>query len=157
MTDPDDAMDQNEIYNKAVMNNAARQSKAIAEKNAAVARLEQYQREQGLVPSDKNIREITNFIESSFSLPQELRGRWTVCAVDFAVNHLSKEGRLEFRKSETAAPVVEQPAAVILSDGSRQLPLGTIPSSRHSVVQLRDLDQRERAARGRGGWHGAKF
>jgi hypothetical protein len=92
------------VINKADMNNAARQSAKIAEKNAAIARLDQFQRE-GLVPSDKNVREITNFIDTSFSLPENLRGRWTVQTVDLAVQYLGREGHLEFRKPEPAQPV----------------------------------------------------
>jgi hypothetical protein len=134
--------------------------KEEADKRAALARLNQYADEQGLLPGENNIREIKNFIASSVSLPEQLRGKWTIQTVDLAIGYLSREGKLEFKKQ----PVAVAPAAsvvqseVILSDGSAQLPLGTIPNGRHSVVQLRDLDQRERAAKGRvKGTFGARF
>lgn len=118
-----------------------------------------YGRVRGLLPSDQNIREITNFIDTSSYIPENERGLWNVKNVDLAINALSRLGFLEFGKLATpaAAPPPVQEPAITLADRSKQLPLGTTPARHHSIAQLRDLDARERAVRGRGGWHGAKF
>ncbi len=159
MKDPDDAMAQHEIINKADMNNAARQSAKITEKNAAIARLDQFQREQGLVPSDKNVREISNFIDTSFSLPENLRGRWTVQTVDLAVQYLGRDGRLEFHKPEPAQPATPPQPQVTLSDGSKQLPLDKPVPSNATKEQARDYLARVRKQQPfvRNGSFGSRF
>ena len=113
---------------------------------AAIARLEQYGREQGLTDSDQNIREIKNFIESSHSLDERLRGKWTPVTVDLAVGYLAKEGRLEFRKQPATPPAAPKPAEtlVTLSDGSRQLSLDQPCPRNATVAQAKDYLQRIR-------------
>jgi hypothetical protein len=152
------SVEENDAMNKVILDKATRQAKLVADKNAAIARLDEYGRVRGLLPSDKNVREITHFIETSSYIPENERGLWTPKAIDLAVSALSRLNHLEFGKVETApAPPPVQEPTITLPDGSKQLPLGTTPARHHSIAQLRDLDARERAARGRGGWHGAKF
>src|SRR6266851_3415760 len=42
-------------------------------------------------------------------------------------------------------PTPVEPEPVFLSDGSEQLPIDAIPGTKHTVIQLRDLDARQRA------------
>jgi hypothetical protein len=84
----------------------------------------------------------------------------TVASVDQAVAALKSSlhwnGR-EKSQPQQPPPPPQPEVPDLLPNGEPRLPLGTIPSSRHSITQLRDLDARERAAKGRGGWHGANF
>jgi hypothetical protein len=155
MKAPTNLMAQHQLYQKAVDADIAEQGRRIKEKNAAIARLEQYGA-QGLLPSDKNVREITNYIDTR--LPEKLRGRWTVQTVEVAVGYLTQEGQLEYKKPEPVAAPTPATPTVTLSDGTPQLQLGTTPARHHSILQLRDLDQRERTARGRAqGTFGSRF
>jgi hypothetical protein len=124
------------------------QQKLEADKLAAVARLEQYEREQGLVSSEKNIREIRNFIESSSSLDERLRGKWTPISVDLAVRYLAKDGKLEFRRKATpaqpAAPAEPQEVLGKLPDGSTQLSLSKPCPHNATVEQAKDYLRRVR-------------
>jgi hypothetical protein len=60
-----------------------------------------------------------------------------------------------------AAPAAPPPPAEVLktlADGTVSLPLGTRPTKHHSVLQLRDLDAKERASRPRpSAWHSTTF
>ena len=94
-----------------------------------------------------------------------------------AANRADIQARIDKRKAEIAAQEAAAKAqadkaaadaeaarlAAIprLSNGEEQLPLDTVPSHKHSVIQLRDLAQRQReAARSEpraNGWRGSKF
>jgi hypothetical protein len=70
----------------------------------------------------------------------------------------NQRNRLRWKPvNQPPATPPKPPRADLLPNGEPRLPLSTTPSSRHSVTQLRDLDTRERAAKGRSSWHGAKF
>jgi hypothetical protein len=152
---PDDSMQKHAEYEKKIAADIAAQGKVIAEKNAAIARLDEHSRVNNLQPSDENIRLIKDFIDNSPKLPEHFRGRWTVQTVDLAVSFL--KDKLEYGKAEPVAPVVAPPELTILSDGSKQLPLNTVPAHHHTVVQLRDLSKRRGEGQSRPGWSSARL
>ena len=139
------SMEEHNAMTEAIMDGAVREAeaknKAKAIQEAAVARLDEYQRTQGLQPTESNTNQITAYIQNY------LRGYWSVATVDEAVRYLTRHGKLTFQKN---APVAVVPAAptetlVRLSDGSMQLPLDKpIPKSA-SVEQCRDFLARVRA------------
>lgn len=68
--------------------------------------------------------------------------------LDIVIEFLNTQGVFEWKSAEPVpVPAEPPPPNVLLADGSRQLPLGTTPSTRHSLAQLKDLDRREREAR----------
>jgi hypothetical protein len=146
---PPDSLEANLAINQAETNIAIRQAeernriaadKAAAQ--AAIQRLNWYEQNHFLLPSDSNVAALKSFINST-ALPENLRGKWTPQTVDIAVSTLSAQKRLQY---------------VTLSDGSRPLPDGTVPNSRHTIAQLRDLDQRQRSTKPRpAGVFGTKF
>ena len=146
------SMEENEAFNKAQLDIAVREAnerarlKALQDSGDEQLRL---YRAAGLADTERNSRLITEHIRKN-------SGVYCAATVKAAV-----EGcRSNLNWVKVAPPVVAAPApppAATLSDGSKQLPLGTTPARHHSIAQLRDLDARERAARGRGSWHGAKF
>lgn len=100
---------------------------------------------QGLENTPENEALIINWIKANTECP-------SAGATDAAIRALGPggTGQLAWKKA-AAEPVVPAapppPPPVILSDGSEQLPLGTIPRGRHTKAQLQDLDRREREAR----------
>ena len=93
-------------------------------------------------------------------LEKNVKGYISVDAINTAIDCLGPRGTnvLTWRKPSPTPPApkpTETPDTC--KDGKPQLPLGTQPQRHHSIEQLRDLDRRERAARGRGGWHGVRF
>jgi hypothetical protein len=138
---PPGSVEEHNVMNKALLDDATRLAKVIADKDAAIARLEEYNSVRGLLPSDENVRLLTAQLDAT---------EWSSAGVDAAVKALT--GRLEYYK----APPPPQPKP--LSDGSQPLPLGTTPQRHHTIAQLRDLDQRERAGRRRqAGTFASKF
>jgi hypothetical protein len=130
------------------------------DKQAAIARLDEYERARGLIASDKNIAAITDFIQNSDELKGS-KGRWSVATVDVAVAFLGPRGTnvLEFvtpKALQSSTPSSTPLPPEYLPNGEERLPLGTVPQRHHSVAQLKDLDARQRATRGysRDGWHG---
>jgi hypothetical protein len=121
------SMEEHELMNKTLIDDAARKGKIVADRQAAIDRLEQYNSVRGLLPSDHNVKLLTAQLDAT---------EWSSAGVDAAVKALT--GRLEYK------PAPPQP---VLSNGEPQLPLGTTPTRHHSIAQLRDLDARERAAR----------
>lgn len=68
--------------------------------------------------------------------------------LDIVIEFLNTQGVFEWKSAEPVpAPAEPPPPKVLLADGSEQLPLGTTPSTRHSLAQLKDLDRRESEAR----------
>jgi hypothetical protein len=143
---PDDSMEKHQEYTKKVEADIAAQGKVIAEKNAAIARLDEYSRVRGLLPSDNNIKRITEFIDNSPKLPENFRGRWTVQIIDLAVKFLTHEGVLEFGKKEVAPVATPAPAETLgtLPDGSRQLPLALPCPTSATLAQAKDYLARVR-------------
>jgi hypothetical protein len=127
------SMAEHEAMNKAIMDDVDRQGKVIADKNAAIARLDEYEKIQGLVPSDQNTQLITQYIE------QHLRGYWSVATVDEAVRYYTRHGRLQFQKNAPpATPAAPAETLVKLSDGSLQLPLDKPVPRNATVTQAKD-------------------
>jgi hypothetical protein len=120
---------------------------------AGLARLLEWA-EKGLLEDTKaNSEHIRDWLETN------VQGYISVANIDAAISILGPKGKsvLTSHKPKSTPPPPKTEPAELLGNGEVRLPLGTTPSSRHSVTQLRDLDARERAAKGRGGWHGAKF
>lgn len=146
------SMEENEAMNKVIMDEAVREAEVKARKKALQdsgdEQLRFYQA-AGLADTERNSTLISEHIRRN-------SGVYCAATVKSAVENC----RPNLNWVKVAPPVVAAPApppAATLSDGSKQLPLGTTPARHHSIAQLRDLDGRERAAHGRGGWHGAKF
>jgi hypothetical protein len=101
-----------------------------------------------------NAEHIKNWLETN------TKGYSSVANIDAAISILGPKGTnlLTWRKPAPTPPAQEATETPdTCKDGKPQLPLGTQPQRHHSIEQLRDLDRRERAARGRSGWHGARF
>jgi hypothetical protein len=128
--------------------------KAEADEAAGVARLEQYVREQGLLPVPENAAAVQTFVDKHF------RGYWSGAGVDVAIANLRAvlkwKPKTQPQLSASVSPV--KPIEV-LSDGSSRLPVDAVPNRKHTKAQLQDLDKRLRAARAhdRHGWIGAAF
>ena len=125
-----------------------KQRKIDADTEAYKNRLMQYVNEQGLEPTIENADAIRKWIDEKVS-----KGHVSSNAADAAVSLLRKT--LTWKpKVPAAPPTPPPPPAVILSDGSEQLPLTTVPSHKHSKTQLVDLDRRLRAEqkKDRKGW-----
>jgi hypothetical protein len=127
-----------------------REAKVKADAQAAIARLNQYEVEQGLLSSDKNVAAIRNFIETSETLGT-LKGHWTPATVDNAIAYLSRDGRLEFAKKEASKPVAPPLPVNLLPNGEPELPLNAdaFTMKNASVTQLRDLSKRRGEGRAR--------
>jgi hypothetical protein len=119
-----------------------RELKKVEDRKAGIARLLEWSKTGGLEDTKSNSELIVNW------LGENAKSYVSVGNIDAAIAVLRSQ--LTWVKEATPAvvPTLVQPAET-LSDGTKRLPLGTTPSPRHSLVQLRDLDQRERAARGR--------
>ena len=153
MVEPGSA-EENVQFNKAQLDMAVREADARAKQKALQdsgdQQLQLY-RAAGLADTERNSRLITEYIQ------KHANGVYCAPSVRAAVE--GERINLEWVKitpQPAARPAPAEPT-VTLPDGSKQLPLGTTPARHHSIAQLRDLDARERAARGRGSWHGAKF
>jgi hypothetical protein len=148
---PPDPLRENAEYNRIQIEagtRAAKQRKLAEEADATVAAYER----MGLQRTEKNKEQILEHIQKN-------SGIYCKPSVEYAVVELKRLGNLDWVDPKPATPPPAPPpeSLAILSDGSRQIPLGATPNRSHTITQLRDLDQRERAVRGRGGWHGAKF
>jgi len=134
-----------------------RQQKIQVETEAYKARLLQYVHEQDLEPSIANADTIRKWIDENVSV-----GHISSKALDAAISNLGPRGRkvLTFKpKVAPTPPTPPPPPAVILSDGSEQLPLDAAPTYKHTKAQLADLAKRQLAAakKDRGGWHGTSL
>jgi len=128
-----------------------KQRKIDADTEVFKNRLMQYVNEQGLEPTLENADAIRKWIDEKVS-----KGHMSSNAVDAAVSVL--RSKLTWKpKAPAAPPTPPTPPAVILSDGSEQLPLDAAPTYKHTKAQLADLAKRQIAAtkKDRGGWHGA--
>lgn len=130
-----------------------------AEKDALKARAEKDQKAalshfawwltQGLENTAENHDRLAKWLDANAG------GYLSPDNIDYAIRALGPGGTetLAWKKATAepvapAPPVEPPPPPVILSDGSHQLPLGTVPrASRHTLVQLKDLAVREREAR----------
>jgi hypothetical protein len=153
MTNPDDVMAQVDAMNRADIAAGARQAgrEAQRQKNEqeGQAQLRAYYA-AGLEDCKENADLLTDWIVEN---AKGIFGKATVIgAVENQRNRLRWK---PINQPPTTPP--KPPPAHLLPNGDPRLPLGTTPSSRHSITQLRDLDACERATKGRGGWHGAKF
>jgi len=97
----------------------------------------------GLIDTPENGKLLLDFVNST------ARGRWSASVVDKAIQSLGNKLTWKPKVVETPpappAPATPQPAPVeVLPNGEPRLPLGTAPTHKHSVAQLRDLDQRTR-------------
>jgi hypothetical protein len=136
-----------------VADDMEKQRKIDADIEAYKNRLMQYVNEQGLEPTIANANAIRKWIDEKVS-----KGHMSPNAVDAAVSLLRKT--LTWKpKVPAAPPTPPPPPAVILSDGSEQLPFDATPTYKHTRAQLADLAKRQLAAKkqDRGGWSGAKF
>ena len=153
---PDDSQQKYEEHQRQEQQKIADQTKRIEGKNAAVARLGQWQ-QSGLLDTPRNHAAVEKFLAEAPELSEWRAGERILSAViiDCAVKHLHQRGELDWKPAEQPAP--EKPKPVILSDQTEQLPLGTTPTFRHSKAQLADLAKREAAAKSvnRHGWHGS--
>jgi hypothetical protein len=146
---PPGSMEENEQYNRAVMDVAtrkARQEAQIAEGDAMV----QAYVKQGLIVNDRNKALLTEHIQKNSGI---------FCAASVRAAVEGERANLQWNKVEKPA-TPQQPAEplVTLSDGSKQLPLNTTPAKHHTIAQLRDLDARQCARRSRhAGTFGARF
>jgi hypothetical protein len=94
-------------------------------------RLECYAREQGLERTEANAKAVDEWINRVYHI-------WQPNAVDAAIKAL--RDRLTWVKAETPQSEPQE----LLPNGEPRLALGTTPSRKHSIEQLRDLDQRQR-------------
>ncbi len=132
-----------ECFNKYVSENNRKEKgrlALVAQQKAAEARIMEYVA-QGLANTEAN-REIfmtawkTHPALKVIEIP-------TVQLVD-AVIALVRD-KLTWQKPTPPTPAPAPEPVVILSDGSEQLPIDAVPSSRYTVAQLQDLDARQRA------------
>jgi hypothetical protein len=144
---------QEEEKRKQEEERAEQDRKALADKQAGIARLLEWSESGGLEDTKANSNHITNWLRDN------TKGYISAKNIDVAISILGPKGKsvLTWHKPKSTPPLPKTEPTELLGNGEVRLPLGTTPSSRHSITQLRDLDARERAAKGRGGWHGAKF
>jgi hypothetical protein len=129
----------------------------VRDRNAAIERLGEWEK-AGLLNIQENANAIDTFIRTS----PELKGvnKFTPQTVDVAISFLGPKGSnvLQWAAPPTTVTLTSpEPVVAYLPNGEVQLPIGTQPTRSHSIHQLRDLDKRERAARGpvKTGWHAA--
>jgi hypothetical protein len=137
-----------------------KQAQIIRDRNAAIARLDWYEKERGLVNNQHNADAINDWIMNAEEL-KGAKGCFNPQTIDIAISFLGKKGSnvLQWQVPKPATPPPPAAPAGVLgtcSDGLPELPLNTIPARHHSVAQLKNLDQRQRKARGpvKNGWHG---
>jgi hypothetical protein len=109
------------------------------DKAAGLARLQQYADEQNLLETPENAALVQKWLD------EKVKGYWSAGGVDAAVANL--RGQLKWRPKVAPTPPPSKPKPELLPNGEPRLPLGTVPSHRYSVTQLRDLDEREREQR----------
>jgi hypothetical protein len=107
----------------------------------------------GLEPTAQNEKIIIDW------LSKNTKGYVSQMNADAAVHALSSQ--LSWKKAAEPAPV-EEPVVEYLPNGEERLPLDITPSKEHSIAQLRDLDQRQRAQnkitpQQRLGWFGSRL
>jgi hypothetical protein len=135
------------------------QGKGIEDRNAAIARLGEWEK-RGLLNTEANADAINNFILTSDEL-QTAKGKFTPETIDVALAFLGPKGRnvLQWASPKSVTPPQPETPTEVLgtcSDGLAELPLRAVPQRHHSVAQLKNLDKRQREARGKtsDGWHG---
>jgi hypothetical protein len=133
--------------------------KRVNDLSAARARLEEWVKDAGLLNTQENAEKIDHWIRNADELGGA-KGRFSVGTVDTAIAYLGKKGSnvLQWTAPPTTVTLTSpEPVVEYLPSGEVQLPIGTQPTRSHSVAQLKDLDKRERAARGpvKTGWHAA--
>jgi len=132
-----------------------KESQREEDQKEGVARLVEYTKLDGGL---EDTRANSDFIRKW--LDKNVRGYISAANIDVCIQCLGPKGTnvLTWRKPAPTPPAPEPTETPdTCKDSKAQLPLGTQPQRHQSIEQLRDLDRRERAARGRGGWHGVKF
>ncbi len=153
MADPTDDMAANAAMNKADLDAGARQAKVQRDTTAGLARLKEWAA-AGLQDTKENAAAIEDWLNEKTS------GYLSVGNIDAAIEFLGPRGSnvLTWKPKVAPPPVVVEPPAVTLPDGSKQLALGTTPQRHHTTAQLRDLSSRIRAkGRTGGNTFGSKF
>ncbi len=126
--------------------NAEKSERVRKDKAEGLARLDDWV-SQGLENTQANADIVRDWLNKNAN------GYLSAQNVDACI--LNVRASLTFRKPEPpksaapapAVPPPAPPAVRLLSDGSQELPIDTVPSSRYTVAQLRDLDARQREAR----------
>jgi hypothetical protein len=144
---------QDKVAKEAAAAEIERQRKIEADTEAYKARILQYVNEQDLQPTAENAEIIRKWLDEH---PQ-INGYKSAQNADAAVSVL--RGKLTWKpKVPATPPAPEPPPAVLLSDGSPQLPIDAMPTYKHTKAQLADLAKRQVATQqSRRGWHGASF
>lgn len=141
------AMAESQKMDEIIIADATREAKIRNDNDAGLARLKEWGATGLLEDTPTNAAAIQQWLENN------VRGYMSVAGVDAAIANLGPKGTnvLTWRKPAPPAPVVQEPVETLatLSDGTKQLKLGTVPTRSHTITQLRDLDQRERVARGK--------
>lgn len=139
------SMREHEERNKAIQDETARLGQIAARqkalKDSGDQQLAAYQKQQGLLDSKKNADILREAILR--------RDRGVFCATSVRNQVEAERANLEWGKvaPPAAAPAPAVEPTITLSDGSKQLPLGTVPNRSHTITQLKDLDARQRAAK----------
>jgi len=146
-----------EILREAMdLNETEARRKREADEKAGLARLQQYQRERGLLDSQHNGEAIRKFLEEH---PQT-NGIVTESTIDVAISHLGPKGSntLQWAQPKPATPP-SVPDVRRLPNGEAELPIDAseVAMRKASVPQLKDLAARRREGKQRPGWSGAKF
>ena len=133
-------------------------AKRVRDLEAARGRLDEWV-QAGLLNNMHNAEKIDQWIRNADELGGA-KGRFSVGAVDTAIAFLGPKGSnvLQWAAPPTTVTLTSpEPVVAYLPNGEVQLPIGTQPTRAHSIAQLKDLDKRERAARGpvKTGWHAA--
>lgn len=140
--------EQNELWQAEQAAAKLEADKAHVKKHAdeCAARYFQHWVPKGLIDNQQNRSEVFAELEKrekqSGTIP-------SAPLLDIVIPFLSRQGLLQWKQPPIEVPTTPAeppPPPVLLADGSEQLPLGTTPRSRHSVLQLRDLDKRTREA-----------
>jgi hypothetical protein len=125
------------------------QLQRATDESRGLARLHQFQQEQGLRDCKENADAIRNWLDAN------VRGYVSAAGIDAAVVNLGARGKNVLLWDSVApppAPPAAEPVEVLgtLKDGSKQLPLDAdeFTQRKASVVQLQDLVSRRRTATG---------
>jgi hypothetical protein len=109
-------------------------------------------KEQNLEPTAENAEIIRKWLDEH---PQ-INGYKSAQNADAAVNIL--RSKLTWKQKVPVPPAPKEEEAVLLADGSPQLPIDAMPTYKHSKAQLADLAKRQVAAQpSRRGWHGTSL
>jgi hypothetical protein len=138
---------------KELLKEEAADLQRAADTAGAKNRLQQLADEEGLEESDANVAAIKQFLQ------QHARGYLSEEGVNAAYANLGPRGQniLTFRVQAAALSPAPEPVEVLgtLKDGSKQLPLDTVPNKHHTTAQLKDYLARVNAGkliRPRGSW-----